>query len=600
LKKLHWTPAAAPDEAKAEEGGGREPQAYVFGPFRLIPGERSLRRGERILPLPPKAFDTLLLLARNAGHLMRKEDLLGVLWPDTFVEEVNLANKISLLRKTLGDAGYIQTVAKIGYRFTPPVTRVWSASAPAPGPRQGAGAERATRFLALPFEMANAGEEVAFLGHSLAEAIAASLAGVRSLTVRSTLLGARLAQGGADPRKIAEQSDVDMLLTGRMVCEDARIRVQAELMEARTATIAGSFTCEARRESVFEIQDSLARRIVELLLPKLGERELGDLGRDAPASARAYEFYLRATHVERERTFENMCVARDLYRRCVDEDPDYAPAWARLGRCYRFLQKFQADGKALPELAEWAFRRAFALNPDLPCAHHHYTHIEADAGRAQAAMVRLLGQAERRPNDPELFAGLVQATRYCGLLGASLRAHERARSLDPNAVTSVAHTHFLLGDYERTLALYPPGNRFYLDAAALALMGREADARAALGQRTLLAPLVESLRLTLDGDLVASIAVVRQALADLRDRDPEIRFYLARHLVRNGAPREALRTIGQLAGEGFVCSTALRRDPWLRPLAETGEFGAVAAAVELREAEARMTFEAAGSPVVLG
>src|SRR6516165_3270519 len=91
-------------------------------------------------------------------------------------------------------------------------------------------------------------------------------------------------------------------------------------------------------------------------------------------------------------------------------------------------------------------------------------------------MSRLLGQAEKYPNDSELFSGLVQATRYCGLLQESLVAHCHARRCDPRIVTSVAHTCFLLGDYEKTLELYPPGNRFYLDAAALAVAGRESEA----------------------------------------------------------------------------------------------------------------------------
>src|SRR5450631_1396108 len=103
--------------------GAAEAQAYAFGPFRLVPGERILRRGDQVLPLPPKAFETLLLLVRNPGHLMRKEDLISALWPDSFVEEVSLASKVSLLRKVLAGAGaagdYIQTVSKQGYRFLP-------------------------------------------------------------------------------------------------------------------------------------------------------------------------------------------------------------------------------------------------------------------------------------------------------------------------------------------------------------------------------------------------------------------------------------------------------------------------------------------------
>src|SRR5690348_18256166 len=97
----------------------QEAQSYIFGPFRLVPEERLLRRGSRRLPLPPKAFETLLLLVRNPGHLMLKEDLMKALWPETFVEEVNLASKISLLRKVMEDTGpspvWIETVPKLGY-----------------------------------------------------------------------------------------------------------------------------------------------------------------------------------------------------------------------------------------------------------------------------------------------------------------------------------------------------------------------------------------------------------------------------------------------------------------------------------------------------
>ena len=82
-----------------------EAQSYTFGPFRLVPGERILRRGNQVLPLPPKAFETLLLLVRNPGHLMRKEDLMTALWSDSFVEEGSLTSQISLLRKVLADAG---------------------------------------------------------------------------------------------------------------------------------------------------------------------------------------------------------------------------------------------------------------------------------------------------------------------------------------------------------------------------------------------------------------------------------------------------------------------------------------------------------------
>jgi len=587
-----------------------EPQAYVFGPFRLVPSERLLRRGDQVLQLPPKAFETMLLLVRNPGHLMLKEDLMKALWPDSFVEEVSLASKISLLRRVLAQAGaggdYIQTVPKLGYRFLSPVTRVW-APAPAAGTAveagEGAPAERVVRFIALPFPIVNGDDRIAFLGHSLPEAISASLAGLRSLTVRSSLLAAHLSEREQDPRQIAREADVDMLLAGTILCEGEQLQITAEITHAPSGTLVGSYACRTSRENLIEVQDSLVRGIVDLLMLRLTGREQRTLAHNVPGSARAYEFYLRANHVQRQRTFENVSMARDLYRECLDEDPDYAPAWARLGRCYRFLQKFGQEGAQSLELAKWAFHRAFSLSPNLPIAHNLYTQFEADSGHAQEAMVRLLGQAERHPNDPELFGGLVQACRYCGLLNESIRAHHHARRLDTRIVTSVAHTFFLLGDYASTLEWYPPGARFYLDLVVLAETGREAEAIGLLSRRVSgggqFPAMIDSLRFFLEGDIARSLEIVRQALAVRPTPDPECKFYLARQLARDGEEAEALQAIRDLLAEGFFCSTAFERDPWLWPLRGLPEFRNVLDEMVRRETAARAAFEAAGGRRVL-
>jgi DNA-binding winged helix-turn-helix (wHTH) protein len=93
---------------------------YEFGPFRLDPAERLLLRDGQHVPLTPKAFETLLILVENCGHVLNKDELLKKVWPDTFVEEVNLAKNVSYLRKILGGeqaAQYIETIPKRGYRF---------------------------------------------------------------------------------------------------------------------------------------------------------------------------------------------------------------------------------------------------------------------------------------------------------------------------------------------------------------------------------------------------------------------------------------------------------------------------------------------------
>src|SRR5215208_8278508 len=95
---------------------------YEFGPYQLDTTERLLLRdGERVA-LTPKAFEMLVVLIERKGRLVEKEELMKALWPDSFVEEANLTNNVYALRKTLGSGqngqGYIETVPKVGYRFT--------------------------------------------------------------------------------------------------------------------------------------------------------------------------------------------------------------------------------------------------------------------------------------------------------------------------------------------------------------------------------------------------------------------------------------------------------------------------------------------------
>src|SRR2546422_11341522 len=102
--------------------------SYEFGQFRVDFNERLLLRSGTALPLPPKAFDILLALVQQSGHVLEKRELIETVWPDTFIEENNLTQYISALRKVLGDdrrgQRYIETVARRGYRFLAPIRQV--------------------------------------------------------------------------------------------------------------------------------------------------------------------------------------------------------------------------------------------------------------------------------------------------------------------------------------------------------------------------------------------------------------------------------------------------------------------------------------------
>ncbi len=122
LLKTLRIPSAASNIRGQWVGGNR---FYSFGPFRLDSVRRVLLRGGEIVPLMPKGVDLLVVLVENAGSVVPKEELIKAVWQDAFIEEGNLTQNISVLRKTLGSdpAGvtYVETIPKRGYRFLAPV-----------------------------------------------------------------------------------------------------------------------------------------------------------------------------------------------------------------------------------------------------------------------------------------------------------------------------------------------------------------------------------------------------------------------------------------------------------------------------------------------
>src|SRR2546427_539851 len=104
---------------------------YEFGPFRLDPDWRLVLQGGNVVPLTAKAFDILLVLIENRTRVVEKDELLKLIWPDTAVEERNVAVNVSTLRKVLGDRldshEYIVTFAGRGYRFVAPVRELQEA-----------------------------------------------------------------------------------------------------------------------------------------------------------------------------------------------------------------------------------------------------------------------------------------------------------------------------------------------------------------------------------------------------------------------------------------------------------------------------------------
>src|SRR5262249_32132435 len=158
-------------------------------------------------------------------------------------------------------------------------------------------------------------------------------------------------------------------------------------------------------------------------------------------------------------------------------------------------------------------------------------------------------------DEPEGYAGLVHACRYCGLLDESLAAHIHASALDPTIVTSVSHTHFLRGEYEATLET-STATGYYLDTSAWAALGDTTRAVTLLQTRlapgrpsALMSGLMGSLLAALEGRRADAAAIMKSA--DVQ-HEPEVLFYFARHYAMLGDRAETIATLQRARREGFV------------------------------------------------
>lgn len=478
-----------------------------------------------------------------------------------------------------------------------PLMRLSSGQVPAPPPP-------AARVVVLPFRMLKADEDVAFLESALPEAVTTSLASVPMLCVRSNVAALRFGPS-ADLARVAEELDVDHVLTGTLLRSGDRIRVTAQLVEAPGGRVRWSQTIQRTLGDLFELQDTISRQIVESL-PLDASVPRGDV-HDRPASPRAYELYLRANELAADTA--QWARARELYEECVAEDPQFAPAWARLGRMRRVLGKyFEPDYVPAYRAAEAAFQRAFALNPDLSLAHHLYVYLEVETGRASEALIRLAQRLDRQPNQAELYAALVQAARYCGLLEASVAAHQRARMLDKQVATSVANTYLALQDFQRVLEAGPG---LMNSMKALALFGAGAGVEAALvpleeelantepGSQTAL--FCTAIRGCITGDDEAVLGACQGLVeANATYPDGEAIYMVTRMLARVGASDLALRGLGMALEAGYFPAWQFEHDRWLDPIRGLDEYRTIVARARERSLAADAAFQAAGGYRLLG
>ena len=331
------------------------------------------------------------------------------------------------------------------------------------------------RLAVLPFRQLAPDPETEFLTFSLADAIASSLSGLESLIVRSPIAAARFASDVPDLAAIGAALDVSLVLVGAVLRAGDRVRVSAQLVEAPRGTLLWTTTAETSLDDMFRVLDGLVRRIVESLALPLTVREARGLDHDVPGERPRLRAVfagepagtLSGDMAAGARSLSGVGPRRSAVCPGVGAARTDLPDDGEIrGGCRSAAGA--ARGRIVPSRAghqSRAVARALSV-----CAARN-----GDRPIAVEAFVRLLDRARERRADPQLFAGLVQACRYVGLLEASRAAHERARRLDPTIKTSVAYTSAIVGDYARA-ADEARENDDPFEGIALALAGRTEDA----------------------------------------------------------------------------------------------------------------------------
>jgi TolB-like protein/Tfp pilus assembly protein PilF len=501
---------------------------YTFGPFRLDAMGRALYRGAGMVPVPPKAADTLLLLVENAGSVVTKEQLLKTVWPDAFVEEGSLTRSISILRKLLDDRArgheYIVTVPKRGYRFAARV--------------EHAGAGTALTGLAkvmlavLPFVDLSGDERHGYFSDGLTDEMITQLG--RLNPERLGVIGRTSAMQYRSTHKslqrIGRELGVTYLLEGSVRRAGGRVRVSARLIQAGDQAHRWTGSYERELHDVLALQSDVARAIAKEIEVKLAPRERVRLAAAAPVDPRSYEDYLKGRYLWNARTQEALEKSIHYFERAIRNEPRHAAAYAGLADSYLTLQ----DAELLPprraiRTASEAAARALEIDEALAEAHVSLAHAHFHALEWEAAEREFERGIELNPS---YATAHFYYANYLLSVGRSAKAIEEAghaRALDPVSLAAQANMAIIL-------ALAGQPDR----AVEQALAAIETDAD--------YAPAYEDLGRAygVKGMHRRAIAAFRRAVALSKRRSPRYLASLAHACAVAGMRDQALTLLGEL------------------------------------------------------
>jgi len=622
---------------------------YEFSRFRFDPENHLLEGDGKPIPLTPKAFEILRVLVQNGSRLTTKEELMRRVWPDSFVEEANLTVTISALRKQLANASdgqqYIETVPKKGYRFAVPVSArpnqihsetlqgeegngdqalavpvelaIAPAAMPTPAKEDRAWKWRSRwgllllsllavillgllyrahwrkpaqpiaklqrRLAVLPFQNIRHDASTEFLGFSLADAVITKLGYVSEVSVRPSYAVQKYGSQTIDIPKLAADLNVDTLLIGTYLREGEDLRIACQLIDVKSDDILWRGVFDLKYDKLLTVQDEVAQKTVQGLELTLPGPEAGKLKTNPNVNPAAYEYYLRGVDLYAKGDFP---LAIKMLEKSTELAPQFASAWANLGRAYTANASFQVGGKNHYHRAEAAFAEALSLQPDAIDARIYMANMFTDTGQVEKAVPLLREALKSNPNHAEVHWELGYAYRFAGMLQESLAECERARQIDPGVKlnSSALNTYLYLGQYDRFLESLPGTNDVALIVFYRGLgeyyKGNTRAAQAdfdhsfALDSSLLQAIVGKAVSLGIQHDNSGAAKMLHELEARINDRgmvDPEATYKIAQAYATIGDKKSAVRWLRRTIEDGFFSYPYLATDPLLTPIRDESE-----------------------------
>jgi TolB-like protein/DNA-binding winged helix-turn-helix (wHTH) protein/Tfp pilus assembly protein PilF len=374
------------------------PGRFGVGDWTVLPELNSLERNGRTVHLEPKVMQVLLTLGEHPGEVVSKEQILHRVWPGTFVSDEVLTRSVSELRKVFEDnpqdPKYIQTIPKGGYRLVAAVVSEgtnranWLAGHGRKlagavvilllvvaaslyileGRRQASSRTGITSLAVLPLANLSSDPEQEYFADGITEELITDLVNIGALRVisRTSVMNYK---GAHKPLPtIAKELNVDAVVVGSVRKSAGRVRITAQLVEARTDRHLWAYERDLR--DVLAIEDEVARAIAGQIRLKLTPEEHARLANAHQLDPEAHEAYLRGQYYWGRLTEKDVRKSIPYFERAIQLAPDYAPAYASLAFSYNLLasSEYVAPQDAYPKAKKLA-QKALELDGDLAIGH---------------------------------------------------------------------------------------------------------------------------------------------------------------------------------------------------------------------------------------